>query len=127
MSRRALVCAALLASTAALVAVVGWPDLGRSLGLLTGRDVTSDSEFAFVVAVCWVAWLLLSVVCFARVGGFGARSRLDRRGTARTLAWSLLVLLVGATTLIAGMARHSSYRVCCASPVTAEQAERLVH
>jgi len=104
------------------VAVVGGvPDLGRSIDLVTG-DVTSASESAFIVLLCWLGVVVLAI---AGVLSLLPATRLPRQ---RTRARSLVVLALGLTLLGMGVVRQETgYRVCCSDPATAQQAEHLVH
>ncbi len=112
---------ATLAVVAALLLVGGWPDPGRSLDLLTGRRVTAATESAFVILLCWLAALFLAVTAVRAFRG-------QRRGrTSRPHAASLAMLIIGIALLGSGVARHDGYRVCCATPTTAQEAEHLVH
>jgi hypothetical protein len=106
---------------AALAVVGGWPDPRASLDLLTGTRVDTTTETALVTLLCWLAVVLLTLTL--------ARSiRPARRAsTSRAGRWPAAVLLVGAALLAAGLAHQGGYRVCCATPATAHQADQLVH
>jgi putative copper export protein len=119
MRRPLLIAAGGLALCVALALVGGWPDPGRSFDLLTGRSVTAATESAFVTSLCWLAAMLL-VVTVARA------LRKRRRRTAPPRIGSLTVVVIGLVLLGAGIARQGGYRVCCATPTTAQQAEQLV-
>jgi hypothetical protein len=107
---------------AAAVAVIGgWPDPGRAVDLLSGRIVTPSTEASLVALLCWigVASLALFAVRTLRPHrpGFARRARLP----------SLAVLVIGTALLAGGIAHRSGYHVCCADPITAQQAAHLVH
>jgi hypothetical protein len=120
--RRLLPVAALAALTTALAVVAGWPELGRSLDRVTGRDVSGATEFAFVGLLCWVMLAVTTVV--GAVDALLAAHQSNRFVRRRRY---LAVVAVGAALLVAGISRQQNeYRVCCASPSTAQQAEQLV-
>jgi len=121
--RRLALAAALVALTAVLTIVVGWPDPRRSLELLTGADATSASESALIGLLCWLA---VATMAAAAVGSTIASARHVSMHKHRF--WSVAVLVLGAVLLAIGITRHAGgYRVCCATPVTATQAQQLVH
>jgi hypothetical protein len=122
--RRLLSAAALTGLTAALAVVAGWPDVGRSLDLVTGRTVTGATEFAVIGLLCWLMLAVMSVL--ATVDALRRTSR--QSGIFTRWLWCLVILTAGSTLLVAGIARHQNqYRVCCATADTAQQAEQLVH
>lgn len=104
-----------------LVVTGVWPDLARSLDLLTGRSVTGQTESALVSTLCWVAAVALAVGAVWRARPHG---RPGRRALA--LARPLLVLIIGVALLAAGVAHQNGYRVCCATPSSSQEAQRLV-
>lgn len=121
--RRLLGAAALVGLTVALALVADWPDLGRSLDLVTGRAVTGATEFAFIGLLCWVMLAVMAIL--ATVDALRRAAR--QPGMFTPWLWSLVILTSGSTLLVAGIARHQNpYRVCCASPETTNQAEQLV-
>jgi hypothetical protein len=122
--RRQLTAAALVGLTVGLPVVVGWPDIGRSLDLVTGQGATSASEFAFVALLCWLALAVLS--CIAAIGVIrDAGSQVN--AVMRRRLWCTAVCAAGLALLLAGIARHQhEYRVCCANAITSQQAEHLV-
>ncbi|MDQ6848171.1 MAG: hypothetical protein M3019_11430 [Candidatus Dormibacteraeota bacterium] len=88
---------------------------------MTG-DVTSATESAFIVLLCWLGVVVLAIA--------GVLSLLPatRRPRQRTHARSLAILAFGLTLLGMGIVRQEAgYRVCCSDPNTAQQAEHLVH
>ena len=118
--RRRLLVAVALAPGVALVVAHAWPDPGRVFDLLTGHSVTAATESAFLTLLCGLAAAVLAVVVAGASRG-RARDARPRR------ALSLAVLVVGLALLGAGLARHDGYRVCCATPTTAQEAGQLVH
>jgi hypothetical protein len=120
---RAVRCAALggLALLVALVAVIGgWPDPIAAVGLLTGRIVTPSTEASLVALLCWIAVASLAVFVWRTLrphAAIASRARLP----------SFAVLLIGTALLAGGIAHRSGYHVCCANPITAQQAAQLVH
>jgi ABC-type Na+ efflux pump permease subunit len=118
--RRLFIAAGGLTLCIALALIGGWPDPGRSLDLLTGRNVSGATEASFVTLLCWLAAIALAataVVAWRR-----------QRGRPRTrYLGSLSVALIGFLLFGAGVARQGGYGVCCATPTTAQQAEQLVH
>ncbi len=121
MRRQLLLGVGGLAPCVALALFGGWPDPGRAADLLTGRSVSAATESAFVILLCWLAAAFL-VVSTARALRAQHHGRLSRPHV-----WTLAALVVGVALLGAGIARHGGYRVCCATPSTAQQAENLVH
>ena len=121
--RRLLPAAVLVGLTVALAVVAGWPDVGRSLDLATGDGLTSAMEFALIGLLCWLALALIIGAAAAR-----ALRQVGHRPTIFTQRWRrLAVFAAGIAVLAAGIVHHQNqYRVCCASPGTAQQAERLV-
>jgi hypothetical protein len=121
--RRLVLAAVVVMLTIALAYVAGGPDIGRSLDLVTGNGVTGATEFAFIGLLCWLALaVLISVIAVDLL-------RQIKRPTALARWWlSVAALVVGVSLLAAGIVRHQSgYRVCCSSPLTAQQAEQRVH
>ena len=119
--RRLLYASSVLGLGIALAVVGGLPDPGRSVDLLTG-SVTSATESAFIVLLCW-----LVVVCLA-IPGVLSLFPATRLRRPRALARSLAVLAVGLTLLGMGIVRNQAgYRVCCSDSTTAQEAEHLVH
>jgi hypothetical protein len=121
--RRVVIAAALLTLTTALAIVAGWPDIGRSLDLVTGAGITGATGLAAIGLLCWLALAAMISVVAA-----GALRHLKRRTAVARWLWSVAVLVVGISLLAAGIVRHQSgYRVCCASSLTVQQAEHRVH
>ncbi len=119
--RRLLFGAAWACLSIAVARVGGVPDLGKSFDLVTG-NVTSATESAFIVLLCWLGVVVLAI---AGLLSLLPATRLPRQ---RTRARSLAVLALGLTLLGMGIVRQETgYRVCCSDPNTAQQAERLVH
>lgn len=121
--RRLLPAAGLVALVIALAALVGWPDPGGSLELLSGASVTTARVSALIVVLCWLAVAILAVA--AAVASFRSR---HRRQVTTMRDRSLAALALGLTMLGIGLARHEDgYRVCCASSATTQQVQQLVH
>ncbi len=122
-TRRLVLAGALVGLAAVLTVVVGWPNPGRGLELLSGADASGANESALIGLLCWLA---LGTVAVAAIGRGIADSR--HAPFHKRRVWSLAVLVLGAALLTMGIARHTGgYRVCCSSPVTATQAHQLVH
>jgi hypothetical protein len=120
--RRAIVVGALLALLAGWTALLGWPDIGGTIAFLSGRAVTRAAQFAFVGVLCWVA-----IAAAVGVAVAGARRPGRQPSTGARTRLALAVLALGITLLGLGIARAATgYRVCCATPGTVHQAERLV-
>ncbi len=119
MTRSVLLAAAGALGVGATLAVTGeWPDPARSLDLATGRSVTAQTEVAFVAFLAWIAAVALMLNA--------AVPALRGRGRGRAVSAPLVVLVVGVALLVAGVAHHTGYRVCCATPATTQQAADLV-
>lgn len=121
--RRLGFAGALAAVSYALVVVVGWPDPGRSLDLITGRATTSATELAFIALLCWL--VVAVVVVGAMITALEAAR--GKHIMSRKRWHSLALLAVVLIMLGIGVARHEGgYRVCCASQTTAQQVQSLV-
>jgi hypothetical protein len=108
-----------LASTIAVV--VGWPDPGRIVDLVTGRSIGAQPEAALVVLLCWMlatAATLLAVTAMQPGRGWSA---------ARVRPRTLAVIAAALALLTLGIARQETgYRVCCATNGTSQQVRSLV-
>jgi hypothetical protein len=124
MVQRLLAAMALVLLTVAVAVVTGWPDLGRSLDLVTGSTIDSATESAFLALLCWLA---VAVMVGLAVAGAWRAAR-ARRTLSIAGRRSVAVLAVGVALLGVGLAREGNgYHVCCANPTTVQQAEHLVH
>ena len=121
MGRRALLVLGVVALWVALVVVGGWPDPRASLDLLTGTRVDAATERALVTLLCWLAVVLLTLTLVRSIRP--AR----RASTSRAGRGPVAVILIGVGLLAAGLVHQGGYRVCCATPATAHQADQLVH
>ncbi len=65
--------------------------------------------------------LLASLACAVAVA-----LALTGQRPGRVRLWSLAVLVIGVALLGLGITRDGGYRVCCATPTTAQQAEQRV-
>ncbi|HWF56775.1 MAG TPA: hypothetical protein VG520_00300 [Candidatus Dormibacteraeota bacterium] len=118
-ARRLLGAAALSGLAVALAIVAGWPDIGRSLDLVTGNPVSGADALAFIGLLCWLTLAVLGIL--AAVGAL-------RRVAWQPGMWCAVILTAGSTVLITGIARHQGqFRVCCASAASTHRAEQLVH
>ncbi|MGH7722839.1 MAG: hypothetical protein ACRENL_08430 [Candidatus Dormibacteria bacterium] len=121
--RRSLSLVALIALTVAQTVLVGWPDLGRTLDLLSGRSLTGATEFAFIASLCWL--MLAVMVVVAAVDAVRQSAR--RPGTVARRLLCVAAVGLGIGLLSAGIAnRQNAYSVCCANPGTVHEAEQLV-
>ncbi len=122
MRRRTVLLATLAGVIVLTLTVTGHrPDVARSLDLLAGRAVTTQTQSAVVALLCWLAALTMAVT--ATLGAVREREP-GRRGAAAVRC--LAVFLVGIALLGAGLARQDGYRVCCATPTTGREAQQLV-